>query len=364
MKNSSTRGIMLILALILYPYFVNSQITCPDDQLPQDKFVFAEFPEGEAPHSTNIIVNHYEEGIQYELRKDADNTLVAGPQPGYIGLFVQGVTETTVYYVIGRNPATGCQREMITKPVITIISEDPPCTPPSDKSLVVEDDSGNAPHSTFIYVQDPQPGILYSLRLNADNTVVDGPQPGTEGLFTGEINQTTQYNVLAHDPETGCETVMSTRPVVTITPEDPPCTPPADKSLVVEDDSGTAPHSTFIYVQNPQSGILYSLRLNADNTVVDGPQPGTEGLFTGEINQTTQYNVLAHDPETGCETVMSTRPVVTITPEDPPCTPPADKSLVVEDDSGTAPHSTFIYVQKSTVWDSVFPSTQCRQYCS
>ena len=35
-------------------------------------------------------------------------------------------------------------------------------------------------------------------------------------------------------------------------------------------------------------------------------------MFTGEINQTTQYNVLAHDPQTGCETVMSVRPVVTI----------------------------------------------------
>jgi hypothetical protein len=286
---------------------------CLDNLLPQDKYVFAENPEGQAPHSTNIIVNHYEEGIMYTLRRDADNSIVAGPQPGYIGLFVQGLTETTVYNVLAQNPQTGCERQMSTKLTITITTTQ--CTPPLDKQLIVEDDTGNAPHSTNIIVQNPQPGILYSLRLNANNTVIDGPQPGTEPLFTGEVNQTTDYNVLAHDPQTQCETILSIRPRVTILPA--PCTLPLDKQLVVEDDSGIAPHSTNILVQDPQPGILYSLRLNANNTVIDGPQPGTEPLFTGEVNQTTDYNVLAHDPQTQCELVLSTRPRVTIIPNNP-----------------------------------------------
>src|SRR5258706_15556378 len=185
-------------------------------QCPQDKDVFAEYPEGHAPHSTNIIVNQYEAGIMYTLRKDADNSIVAGPQPGYVGLYVQAVTETTVYNVLARNPQTGCERQLSTKPVITIIPDTPACTPPADKQLVVDDDTGYAPHSTYIHVQDPQPGILYSLRINANNTVIDGPQAGTEALFTGSVNQTTQYNVVAQDPGTQCETVLSARPVVTI----------------------------------------------------------------------------------------------------------------------------------------------------
>jgi hypothetical protein len=134
-------------------------------------------------------------------------------------LFVQGVTETTVYNVLARNSQTGCERQMSTKPVITIIPTS--CTPPADKQLVVEDASGSPPHSTNIIVQDPQPGILYTLRIDTNSTVVDGPQSGTEPLFTGQINQTTQYNVLAQDPQTQCETVLSTRPVVTITSTDP-----------------------------------------------------------------------------------------------------------------------------------------------
>src|SRR5688572_22373309 len=188
-------------------------------QCPQDKFVFAENPEGQAPHSTNIIVNQYETGIMYTLRKDADNSIVAGPQAGSIGLFVQGITETTVYNVLARNPQTGCEIQLSAKPVITITSTG--CTPPADKQLLTDDNTGTAPHSTYIHVQNPQSGILYSLRINADNTVIDGPQPGTEPLFTGEVNQTTEYNVLAHDPETQCETVLSTRPVITITSTDP-----------------------------------------------------------------------------------------------------------------------------------------------
>jgi hypothetical protein len=199
------------------PEKVNSRnvVLCTDAQLPQDKDVFAEYPEGHAPHSTNIIVNQYEDGVMYVLRKDADNSIVAGPQPGYIGLFVQGVTETTVYNVLARNQA-GCERQMSAKPVITIIPDTPGCTPPADKQLVVDGGTGYAPYSTYIHVQDPQPGILYSLRINTDNRVIDGPRPGTEALFTGTVNQTTEYNVLAQDPGTTCETVLSTRPVVTI----------------------------------------------------------------------------------------------------------------------------------------------------
>jgi hypothetical protein len=211
---------MTMLCIFLTTIKNNAQ--CTANQLPQDKYVFAEYPEGEAPHSTNVIVSQYEPGIMYTLRRDADNSIVAGPQSGAIGLFVPDVTETTVYHVLGRNPASGCERQMSTKPVITIISSDPPsCTLPADRQLVVEDDSGQAPHSTYIYVQDPQPGILYSLRIHSDNAVIDCPQPGTEPLFTGEVHQTTEYNVLAHDPQTQCEIVLSTRPVVTIVSNNP-----------------------------------------------------------------------------------------------------------------------------------------------
>ena len=288
--------------------------TCSGDQLPQDKYVFAENPQGPAPHSTNIIVNHYEAGIMYELRKDADSSHVAGPQPGSVGLFVQGVTETTTYHVIARNPETGCERQMSSKPVVTIISDPPGCIHPADKSLTVQDDTGYAPHSTYIYVQDFETDIVYTLRLDADNSHVDGPKPGSQGLFTGQINETTQYNVLARNPETGCELVMSTTPVVTVLPPDTTaCEPqPLDKNIFAESDSGSSGMATNIIVINGEDGVEYLLRRDADDSHVSGPYPSSVGLYTGPLYETTTFNVLAINQQTQCSRELTQKVTIRI----------------------------------------------------
>jgi hypothetical protein len=134
MKRLYSTIVWALVAIALIPAragaVTDPVVTCTDDQLPLDKQVFAEVSEGPAPLATNIIVNQYQDGVMYTLRNDADNSVVAGPQPGSWAFYVQGITQTTVYNVLATNPQTGCQRQLSTKPVVTITGTNPPPPPP------------------------------------------------------------------------------------------------------------------------------------------------------------------------------------------------------------------------------------------
>jgi hypothetical protein len=195
---------------------------CPQDgPRPLDKYVFAEYDKGYAPHSTNIIVRDYEPGILYELRKAADHSPVAGPFPGMIGLYAHNIMETTTYSVLARNPDTNCENVMKTQPVVTIIpipSDTVDCAflPIRDTEIRAERDSIPPGTATNIIVLDGQGGVEYMLRNNENDAPVFGPVPATEGLYTGELYHTTTFNVLAIDLKTRCSREMSMNVTVTM----------------------------------------------------------------------------------------------------------------------------------------------------
>ncbi len=194
---------------------------CPEgSELPADKFVFAENARGYAPHSTNIIVRDYEPGIMYELHNDADNSIVAGPQPGDVGLYASNIMETTTFNVLARNPETGCRNTMSTKPVVTILthpdSTDCSSVPSLDKDLVAESDEVSPGGATNIIVIDYDEGVEYTLWNDADSMQVAGPWPGNVGLYTGSLNETTTFNVTATDEATGCIQQMSEKITISV----------------------------------------------------------------------------------------------------------------------------------------------------
>jgi hypothetical protein len=178
---------------------------CSGDRLPSDKNIFVERSWGYAPHATNIIVQNYEPGITYELQNHEDSSTVAGPEPGNIGLYVDGVTGTTTYHVLAKNSETGCQRIMSTLPVVNIIREPSECTAfPEDKDLFAESNSVSPGGATNILVIQGADEVVYTLRNDVDDAWVAGPYPSTVGLYTSALNETTTFNVLAINQQTGC----------------------------------------------------------------------------------------------------------------------------------------------------------------
>jgi hypothetical protein len=192
--------------------------TCPQGgQAPLNKYVSAEQGWGYAPHSTNIIVQNYESGIMYELRKSKDNSLVAGPQPGSIGLYAGGITVTTEYRVLARNPKTGCENEMSTHPVINILHEPSKCSSvPVEKELYAENSSVPPGAATNILVLNGEGGVVYVLRNDRNDSWVAGPYSADVGLNTGALDTTATFNVLAIDEKTNCTAEMSQKVTVSV----------------------------------------------------------------------------------------------------------------------------------------------------
>ena len=72
--------------------------------------------------------------------------------------------------------------------------------------------------------------------------------------------------------------------------------------------------STTIELTGSEVGVNYSLRNDADNTVIDGPIAGTGGAIvfnTGTINTSTTFNIFADKPGT-CSEEFCNNPVVTV----------------------------------------------------
>lgn len=210
------------------------------------------------------------------------------------------------------------------------------CSPvvacPADKVVFAENSNGCGSLSTSVVVQNSEHNVLYTLRLHDDNTAVAGPLDGTSGLLTGVITNTTMFNVLARNSDTGCETVMSTLPIVTVHPL------PLDKLVVAETESGCGSLSTQIFIEDYEPSISYSLHSNENNGLVAGPSPGSAGLATGTLTTTSRFNIVARNEATDCETKMSTEPIITI------YTVPQDYPVVAENDSIFTGTSTTIRV--------------------
>jgi hypothetical protein len=213
---------------------------CNGGTQPQDKYVTTEYHSGYAPHATNIIVLSFEPGILYELRKNADDSHVAGPVPGNIGLFAGGVTETTEYNVLALNPETGCERVLSAHPIITILalSDSTECTRIhlAEKDLVAEFDTLSVGGGTNILILNGDAGVEYLLRSHPDNTELAGPYPSTVGLYSGSLSETTIFNVVAIDLTTNCRQQMTE--LVTVSVVNDPIFSISDNSLVVYPNPG------------------------------------------------------------------------------------------------------------------------------
>jgi hypothetical protein len=256
---------------------------------PLDKDVFAEYPTGNAPHSTNIIVNHYEPGVMYELHKESDNSLVAGPYPGSVGLYVRNLTETTTFYVLAKKDST-CQAVMTKRPTVTIIGSDSTACSGvviEDKMVVAEQDTLASGQATNIIVFDSDPGIQYLLRNDADNDTLAGPWHSSVGLYTGAVYSTTTYNVVAIDDATGCSMEMSTLVTITVPEENMMVAvypnPSAGEFVVdVKENSGVSHYSII----DARGSVIRSERLNGSSMTSIDLKPAVPGIYYLSVYRT------------------------------------------------------------------------------
>jgi gliding motility-associated-like protein len=146
--------------------------------------------------STMVQVENSEPGVSYQLRNDADDSSVSGAVIGNgstIELPSGIITTSTTFNVLASN--SSCSQELSTKVTINILD-----APDATLSVVAQDPTVCLGLSTQIQVLNTEPGIIYQLRDNADNSIVSGAvfgNGGTISLPTGPFTAARTFNVTA-----------------------------------------------------------------------------------------------------------------------------------------------------------------------
>jgi hypothetical protein len=165
-------------------------------------------------------------------------------------------------------------------------------------------------------------GINYQLRNNVGNVLVGAPVAGTGStidLPTGNLTNTTTFNVLATNMTTSCFVQMSGTITITVNPA------PVDRTVGPTTPPNICSGSTtnITVAASTNTTTTYQLRNNSDNSLVGLPVTGNGGtisLPTGPLTNITSapivitYNVLATITATGCTAQMAITKAVTVNP--------------------------------------------------
>jgi gliding motility-associated-like protein len=262
--------------------------------------------------SADVRITSSETGVDYQLIDDSDNSLIGGVVAGTGGdilLPTGNLTISKTFRVLGVSGS--CSAELNNTASITVDAA-------PDLSLAVNADATNlcSGNSTFVHVDNSEPGIVYQLRDDTDNSNVSGAVIGngaTINLPTGPIAATRTFHVLATNG--GCSAKLTTTITVTIDPA------PIDLVPVAQNSSVCPGNGTFVQINNSEPGITYQLRDDSDNSAVSGAAIGNGGtinLATGAITGSRTFNVLATTPK--CSLQLSTKVTITVlAANDPAC---------------------------------------------
>jgi gliding motility-associated-like protein len=262
--------------------------------------------------TATIHISGSELNVSYQLRRNADNSLVGTPVTGTgapIDLTTGTLTQTTEFNILASNAT--CSIELAQLTTVTVEKN-----PDPNVKINVENNPLCIGGSTRIFVQT-QNGVTYQLRNDADNSNIGSPIIGDGTILpltTGPLMVTTTVNILASSG-TACPAVeLSTVPVIdvkgvvdvtlSISPADP---------VICEGGS------TVIQIAGSETNVEYQLRRNSDNSLVGPPQKGTGGVLplpTGVLTATTTFNVEARntDPTATCSVQMNNLATVTVEP--------------------------------------------------
>ncbi len=239
--------------------------------------------------SSSVEVAGSELGVSYQLRNNADNSLVGTPVAGTgaaISLPTDALAATTTFNVLTTRGV--CPPTQLTSTVtVTVVgSIDAAVAVTAQESTIC---SGSA---TSIQIALSEVGVDYQLRDDSDDSAVGAPVAGTGGtinLPTGNLTTATTFNILASNGTCSIELTTLASVDVDINPA---------IGLPVSGPAGTlcVGGNASIDIANSEVGVDYQLRNDADDSLIGSAVAGTGAtisLPTGVLNAPTTFNVLA-----------------------------------------------------------------------
>ncbi|WKN45481.1 fibronectin type III domain-containing protein [Tunicatimonas pelagia] len=166
--------------------------------------------------STNIVVVNSELGVDYQLRNDADDSLIGVAVPGTgsdLNLPTGNLTGDITFNVLADNGS--CPPVELTQTVSVTVAENP------DVSLTVEmqDTEVCSGGGTNVIVRGSQTGYTYQLRNDADDSLIGSVVAGTGAdinLPTGTLTANQTFNVLVSNGGICTDAQLTQTPAVTV----------------------------------------------------------------------------------------------------------------------------------------------------
>ena len=257
--------------------------------------------------ATNIQVTASENGVNYQLRDNSNNSTIGGVVAGNgatINLPTGNLIANTTFNILASNGTCSVQ---LTNLATVNVDVNPNAGLTVGATLNPLCSGG----SSDITIAGSEVGVSYQLRNNATNAPVGAAVAGTGAtinLPTGNLLATTTFNVLATGGA-ACAPVQLTS-TITIT-----VAGAINAGLTVTPQTPTvcAGTGTNIQVANSEVGVNYQLRDNADDSNVGPIVPGTGAtidLATGNLLASKTFNVLASNAT--CSIQLSALATVTV----------------------------------------------------
>lgn len=239
--------------------------------------------------SSDIEVAASETGVSYQLRNNADNSLIGAAIVGTgstISLPTGALTATTTFNVLATRGV--CPPvQLITTVTVTVTGAiNAGLTVTATASPICEGSSSS------IQIASSENGVTYQLRNDADDSLIGAPVAGTGGtitISTGILTTATTFNILASNGTCSIELTNQATVDVDVDP---------NPALTVTGPAATlcTGGSASILVSNSEVGVNYQLRNDADDSAIGAAVAGTGGIIalsTGALASTTTFNVLA-----------------------------------------------------------------------
>ncbi len=239
--------------------------------------------------TSDIEVAASETGVSYQLRNNADNSLIGSAVAGTGGTLVLptgALTATTTFNVLATRGVCAPVQLTTTVTVTVAGAINAGLTVTATVSPICEGSSSS------IQIANSESGVTYQLRNDADDSAIGAPVAGTGAtltISTGVLTTATTFNVLASNGTCSIELTNQATVNVDVDP---------DPALTVTGPVATlcTGGSASILVNNSEAGVSYQLRNDADDSPIGAPVAGTGGIIalpTGALASTTTFNVLA-----------------------------------------------------------------------
>ncbi|CAN5452814.1 hypothetical protein BH23BAC1_BH23BAC1_17410 [soil metagenome] len=306
--NYQVKGI--INTTIICESSLSGTIEITINPLPLQKTLTAASPNLCEGNTTNIRVQNSQVGILYQLRNDADDSLIGEPvggTGGTINLPTGTINTSTTYNVLATNAVFFCATEINNSVSINV---EPSLTVPS---LDISPSSNLCEGEGSITLTATAGFDSYQWFKN--NTLISSSVANT--LSITQISESGNYQVkgIKNSP-VQCESALSESVQVNLNPL------PQQITITASSVNVCGGNSAFIIVPNSNVGVLYQLRNNADNSLIGENVAGTGAnlnIPTGIINSNTTFNVVAKNALSNCIAEMSdlvtisTNPAILVT---------------------------------------------------